>query len=75
MEVRSLLYVSSLIIRRKPTLIDYSDNAHGRILDPLITDHGLTVEICIQNCSSQNFTLAGMEFAGTMLLSMTPFLL
>ena len=42
-----------------------SDNAHGRIFGTELPDNqGLTVEGCVQSCSSQNFTLAGMEFAG-----------
>ncbi|KAI0315679.1 copper radical oxidase [Amylostereum chailletii] len=39
------------------------DNAHGRILTTELPDNqNLTVEDCINSCSGQNFTLAGLEF-------------
>lgn len=40
------------------------DNAHGRILDTVIPGNpDNTVEICIEACAQQNFTVAGMEYA------------
>ncbi|KIP07197.1 hypothetical protein PHLGIDRAFT_513029 [Phlebiopsis gigantea 11061_1 CR5-6] len=42
----------------------YVDNAFGRILPTELPDNqNLTVESCIDSCSSQNFTLAAMEFS------------
>ncbi|KAH9987623.1 copper radical oxidase [Russula compacta] len=40
------------------------DNANGRILQTELPDNqALTVENCIASCSSQNFSLAGLEFS------------
>ncbi|CAL1701840.1 unnamed protein product [Somion occarium] len=42
----------------------YVDGAHGRVFpQELPDDPGLTVESCIESCSSQNYTLAGVEFS------------
>ncbi|EIN04521.1 galactose oxidase [Punctularia strigosozonata HHB-11173 SS5] len=42
----------------------YVDNANGRVFTTELNDNPtLTVEGCINSCRSQNFTLAGMEFA------------
>ncbi|KAI0791235.1 copper radical oxidase [Abortiporus biennis] len=42
----------------------YVDNAHGRIFATELPDNqNLTVESCIQTCSAQNTTVAGMEFS------------
>ncbi|KAF5353807.1 hypothetical protein D9758_010585 [Tetrapyrgos nigripes] len=42
----------------------FVDNANGRIIENgLAGDPKLTVESCIATCDSQNFSLAGMEFA------------
>lgn len=65
-----MLYVSSSLVNCKKLHLTNclaSDGTHGRILhdNPELTrDQSLTVESCIESCGSQNFTLAGMEFAG-----------
>jgi len=42
----------------------HSDNAHGRIFQTELPDNqALTVENCIASCSSQGFTLAGLEYS------------
>ncbi|KAI0287168.1 copper radical oxidase [Russula brevipes] len=39
------------------------DNTHGRILQTVLPDNkALTVESCIASCSSQGFSLAGLEY-------------
>ncbi len=41
------------------------DGAFGRVIsDELPDNQNLTIGSCIQSCDSQNFTLAGIEFAG-----------
>ena len=48
---------------RLQRLIGTSDNANGRIMaNQNPDDQGLTVESCVASCTSQNFTLAGLEF-------------
>ncbi|KAN0105464.1 copper radical oxidase [Russula decolorans] len=40
------------------------DNAHGRVFQTEFPDNQtLTVEACIASCSSQNFSLAGLEYS------------
>jgi hypothetical protein len=42
-----------------------SDNANGRIFSTTIAGNpNNTVEKCITTCAEQNFSVAGMEFAG-----------
>jgi len=42
----------------------FRDNAHGRVFQTEIPDNQtLTVEGCIASCSSQNFSLAGLEYS------------
>ncbi|TDL23452.1 hypothetical protein BD410DRAFT_838937 [Rickenella mellea] len=42
----------------------YVDNANGRILSVELPDNpSVTVESCIQSCSAQNFTVAGLEYS------------
>ncbi|THG96101.1 hypothetical protein EW026_g5677 [Hermanssonia centrifuga] len=42
----------------------YVDGAFGRVIsDELPDNQNLTIGSCIQSCDSQNFTLAGIEFA------------
>lgn len=56
---------SSLILPR--------DNAHGRIFPVEIPDNNaLTVESCVNTCKGQNYTVAGMEYAGTYSLPSPP---
>lgn len=44
----------------------FSDGAFGRVMATELPDNqNLTVESCVNSCNSQNFTLAGLEFAGT----------
>jgi len=41
-----------------------SDNANGRILQNQIPDdQNMTVELCVETCAAQNFTVAGLEFS------------
>lgn len=41
-----------------------SDNANGRILENQMPDNqSMTVELCVQICAAQNFTVAGLEYA------------
>ena len=44
-----------------------SDNAFGRVFTDIDIpgNPNNTVEICIETCISQNFTVAGTEFSGT----------
>ncbi len=67
MGVQRLLGVGSLficVVYRTCSKQEISrDNAHGRILQTELPDNQtLTVQSCIASCSSQNFTLAGLEF-------------
>lgn len=41
----------------------YIDNANGRILGNELDSASTTVESCIANCASQNFTIAGIEYS------------
>lgn len=42
----------------------FRDNAHGRVFQTELPDNSaLTVESCIASCSSQGFTLAGLEYS------------
>lgn len=42
------------------------DNAHGRIIQTLVSDSPtMTVETCIQACDARNLTVAGLEFSST----------
>ena len=46
-----------------------SDDADGRILQNQIPDdQNMTVELCVQNCAAQNFTVAGLEFSSRFIL-------
>lgn len=43
----------------------HSDAAFGRVMSTELPDNqNVTVESCVASCSSQNFTLAGLEFSG-----------
>ncbi|KAL6310273.1 copper radical oxidase [Sparassis latifolia] len=42
----------------------YVDNAYGRVMSYEFPDNqNLTVEICIEGCAAQNYTLAAMEYS------------
>ena len=41
----------------------YVDNVNGRILGNELDSASTTVESCIANCASQNFTIAGIEYS------------
>ena len=72
MEVQRLLGVSSLLL---PCCVLWDDglikkmeisrdNAHGRIFQTELPDNqALTVESCIASCSSQGFSIAGLEYS------------
>ncbi|THG96906.1 hypothetical protein EW026_g5007 [Hermanssonia centrifuga] len=46
------------------TILAYCDNANGRVFTTEIPDNtAVTVESCISTCSSQGFTLAGLEYS------------
>jgi hypothetical protein len=72
MEIRRLLDVSGCPIQRliPLTYLIYSDNANGRIF-PFNGVGGAqnTIQSCIASCAQNNYTLAGTEFAGKLLLS------
>ncbi|KAJ8597264.1 copper radical oxidase-like protein [Rhizopogon salebrosus TDB-379] len=41
----------------------YVDNVNGRIMGNELDSTSTTVESCIANCASQNFTIAGIEYS------------
>jgi hypothetical protein len=41
----------------------YVDNVNGRIMGDELDSTSTTVESCIANCASQNFTIAGIEYS------------
>jgi hypothetical protein len=48
----------------------YIDNANGRAFETRLTDDpALTVNSCVNKCNAQGFTLAGMEFGKSLLVS------
>lgn len=54
-----LAYVLSDVIHR--------DNAFGRIFATEMPDNqNVTIESCIETCSGQNLTVAGIEYSGMM---------
>lgn len=45
--------------------IFHSDNAHGRVFANELPDNNqVTVQSCISSCSSQGYSLAGLEYSG-----------
>lgn len=43
--------------------MNFSDNAHGRVLTVEADNANLTMESCVASCDAQNFTIAGGEFS------------
>ena len=41
----------------------YVDNANGRVLGNEYDNNNITVEACIANCASENYTIAGIEYS------------